>query len=171
MELIAKILFPENYPNSCPEVIFLTPIYHLNVNRIKSKNGSELLGHVSVSFINWWKPETTVKEILTKLYAIFYWPNPYSPYGLDIAGEYINNMQLYVLKVKYFTRKYASPMKKYKLDDQDWDFNYDEKDLEAIKLKEQKEDEKKKEKEKEKNNNNDDIILVFFDNGRAKTTI
>jgi ubiquitin-conjugating enzyme E2 D/E len=161
-----KLLFPHEYPNKGPDIIFLTPIYHLNVNRIKSKNGSELLGHVSVSFINWWKPETTVKEILTKLYAIFYWSNPYSPYGLDIAEENINNRQLYEQKVKYFTRKYANPMKKLKLDDQDWDFSYDEKDLEAFHLKEQKENEKKKEKD-----NNDDITLVFSDNGRTTTTI
>jgi len=77
---------------------------------------------------------------------------------LDIAEEYINNRQLYELKVKYFTRKYASPLKKLKLDDQDWDFSYNEKDLESIKLKEQKENKKNKEKEK---NNNDDIILAF----------
>jgi len=163
-----KLLFPKEYPDKSPDIIFVTPIYHLNVNRRKSNNGSELLGNVSVDFINWWKPETTVKEILTKLYAIFYWPNPHSPYGLDIAEEYINNRQLYELKVKYFTRKYASPLKKLKLDDQDWDFSYNEKDLESIKLKEQKENKKNKEKEK---NNNDDIILAFSYNWRAEATI
>ena len=164
-----KLLFPHEYPNKGPDIIFLTPIYHVNVNRIKSKNGSESLGYVSASFINWWKPETTVKEILTKLYAIFYWPNPDSPYGLDIAQEFRENRQLYEQKVKYFTLKYAHPMK-LKLDYQEWDFSYDEKDLDSIKLKAQKENEKEKENENEKDNN-DDISLVFSDNGRTKITI
>ena len=65
-------------------------------------------------------------------------------------------------------------MKKLKLDYQEWDFSYNEKDLDSIKLKVQKENEEKKEKEKEKEkekDNNDDIILVFSDNGRTKTTI
>ena len=162
-----KLLFPKEYPDKSPDIIFLTPIYHVNVNRIKSQNGSESLGDVSASFINWWKPETTVKEIITKLYAIFYWPNPDSPYGLDIAEEFRENRQLYEQKVKYFALKYAHPMK-LKLEYQEWDFSYDEKDLDSIKLKVQKENEKEKEKEKD---NNDDISLVFSDNGRTKIAI
>ena len=33
-----KLLFPNEYPNSCPKIIFLTPIYHLNVNPKKSES-------------------------------------------------------------------------------------------------------------------------------------
>ena len=78
--------FPNYYPEEKPEIIFLTPIFHLNVNPRKHEDEwSEPLGHVSVSFINWWKPETTPREILTRLYSIFYSPNPESPYSLDRA--------------------------------------------------------------------------------------
>ena len=172
-----KLLFPQEYPNKGPDIIFLTPIYHLNVNHKFTKyfEGCELLGHVSANFINWWKPETTVREMLTKLFAVFYWPNPDYPYDLDRAIEYRENRQLYELKVKYFTKKYASPLNKFKYKDQDWDFSYDEKNLEPFKLKVQKENEKKNGKEKEKEeeeeeeedqkNNNDDIILFISDNG------
>ena len=157
-----KLSFPKDYPSKAPDIIFLTPIYHLNVNPKFPKyyEGCELLGHVSVSFINWWRPETTVREILTKLYSIFYWLNPDSGFGIDRAEEYKENRSLFELKAKYFTRKYANPMKATKIDDKDWDFNYNEKDLEAFKLKIQKENEKI-----------DDIILIFSDNGRRTTPI
>ena len=73
----AEITFPEEYPNKAPEIKFLTPIYHLNVNPTKDQNeGVELLGHVSYSVINWWKPTTGVREILTTLFAVFYWQSP-----------------------------------------------------------------------------------------------
>ena len=33
-----KIIFPEDFPDKSPDVIFLTPIYHLNVNPRKPKS-------------------------------------------------------------------------------------------------------------------------------------
>ena len=69
-----RLSFPKDYPNKSPNICFLTPIYHLNVNpRISNYERAGPLGFVSVSFINWWKPSTTVKEILIKLYSIFDW--------------------------------------------------------------------------------------------------
>ena len=38
-----KIIFPEDFPDKSPDVIFLTPIYHLNVNPRKPKS------------LPWWK--------------------------------------------------------------------------------------------------------------------
>ena len=29
-----QIIFPNDYPNSAPEIKFITPIYHINVNHI-----------------------------------------------------------------------------------------------------------------------------------------
>ena len=86
---LIKILFPNNYPDSRPEIFFLTPIYHPNV----AKNG-----FVGVNFIYEWKP-ITVREILIKLYGIFYLPNPYSPYSEEQAHEFKNNRYLYELKL------------------------------------------------------------------------
>ena len=69
-----KILFPQQYPDKKPEIIFLTPIYHLNVNPRKNKYfGDELLGHVCLSITNFWNPKTTVRQMLTQLYSMFYW--------------------------------------------------------------------------------------------------
>ena len=121
-----KIIFPDNYPKKGPDIIFLTPIYHLNVNpKELDISGTEKLGHVSVSFLNWWTPATTAREMLTKLFTIFYMANPDSCYGIDRADEFRNNRLLYEEKVKYFTRKYANPWNKFSSQGcvKTWDFS------------------------------------------------
>ena len=44
-----SITFPDNYPEKAPEICFLTPIYHINVNPKAPKfegDGVEPLGHM-----------------------------------------------------------------------------------------------------------------------------
>ena len=120
--------FPDDYPTHPPEVVFRTPIYHLNINPYKSNNPKdEPLGHVSISTLNWWKPEYTMKEVFTNIFGLLYSPNPESPYGLDRANEFKTNRELYEDKIKFFTRKYASPLHSklimHKFEDS-WDFSY-----------------------------------------------
>ena len=120
-----KIKFPENYPKKPPEVVFETPIYHLNINPVKSNyEGAEPLGHVSISTLNWWNENTRMKQVLCDIFALFYMPNPDSPYGLDRADEFIYNRVLHEEKIRYFTKKYANQPfcnEEYK---QSWDFSY-----------------------------------------------
>ena len=144
-----KILFPEDYPYKGRKIIFIAPIYHLNVNNIKRLG---TLGHVSVSFLNLWEG-TDIREISAKLYTIFYMPNPESPYDFDRAKEFKENRDLYELKVKYFTEKYASINLDQKEYDKSWDFTIDEKDPKFLKLKE-KSNEKKIETYNTSNDNN-----------------
>ena len=122
---ILSINFPNDYPNKAPEVCFLTPIYHVNVNpKVPTTQGEgvESLGHVSISTLNWWKPEYTMREVLTNIFAIFYMANPDSPYGLDRADEFRNDRAAYEEKARYF----ANPMKTSKEYDRthDWNFNF-----------------------------------------------
>ena len=122
-----SIDFPNNYPNAAPEVCFLTPIYHVNVNpKAPNFEGAEPLGHVCISTLNWWKPEYTMREVLTNIFALFYLGNPESPYGLDRAAEFRNNRTLYEEKIKKFTKKYANPMKGFTPCDKNknWDFSF-----------------------------------------------
>ena len=122
--------FPDDFPKRPPSIYFLTPIYHLNINYKKpERQGYEPLGNVSVSFVNRWNPLTTIREILIKLFTVFYLTNPEGPYGLERANEFKYNRTLYEEKVRYFTKKYASPMDSGKLKlfaDKDWDFSYSE---------------------------------------------
>ena len=121
-ELIVE--FPDNYPESAPEIYFTTPIYHLNINPYN--NIGVKLGHVSLDFLNNWKPEYTIRETFIYIFGLLYKPNPDNAYGLERANEFRFNKQLYEDKIKYFTRKYANPgacniCKKY----DNWDFTYD----------------------------------------------
>ena len=127
---ILKIIFPENYPNSAPDIIFLTPIYHLNVNPYKNENeGHERLGYVNLGFNKKWNPEIKIKELLIQLYPLFYLTNIELPYGMDIAVEYKFKRALYEEKAKYFTKKYANPINTIKIYDKSWDFSYDDSDF------------------------------------------
>ncbi len=119
-----KIKFPKDYPDKAPEVLFVTPIYHVNVNHINQPKCP--LGHICISTLNIWNPEYRVREILTNIFALFYMGNPDSPYGLERAEELRNNRAIYEEKIKYFTKKYANPMSggNNLRRDQDWNFNY-----------------------------------------------
>ena len=106
---LLKAIFPQNYPKQAPDVSFITPIYHLNVNpKFPIILGSENLGHICLSTLNWWKEEYKMREVLTNIFALFYMANPESPYGLDRAKEFLENRALYEKKIKYFTKKYAN---------------------------------------------------------------
>ena len=121
-----SIEFPYDYPQKPPEVCFLTPIYHVNVNPNAPKfQGAESLGHVCISTLNWWKPEYTMREVLTNIFALFYLGNPDSPYGPERALEFKNNRATYEEKAKLFTKKYANPGRSGKEypRNQDWNFN------------------------------------------------
>ena len=101
-----KISFTIDYPNSAPKVNFLTPIYHLR--SIIDTNSKEPLGYIKNNTINFWKKSSTAKEILTKLYAIFYENNENNAYLEQRVDEYKNNRDLFELKAKYYTNKYAN---------------------------------------------------------------
>ena len=117
-----KIQFPDNYPKKAPEVCFLTPIYHINVNH--KAHLSEPLGHVCISTLNWWNEQRNIREVLTDIFALFYLSNPESPYGMERAKEFNTNRKLYDDKCKYFTNKYAAMNIDQKTYTEDWDFTY-----------------------------------------------
>ena len=120
-----KIKFTEEYPNKPPEVVFKTPIYHLNVNPRKGTGkDDEPLGHVGISTLIWWNPNTKVRQILTDIFALFYMANLDSPYGLDRADEFRFNRILYEEKIRHFISKFAKPKVANKEYDESWDFSF-----------------------------------------------
>ena len=108
------------------------------------------------SVINWWKPTTTVREILTTLFAVFYWQSPESPYGLERNMEYNTNRELFEFKAKYFNVKYASPNNYNKNYDKDWDFSFNEN------VPNPPEKKQKEEKTFNKNNDKNELITLYF---------
>ena len=122
-----KIIFPPNYPQSKPEMLFLTPIYHLNVKYFISQK--QPLGHICVSTLNEWKSGDSVKKILPELFALLHKNNPLDPYddtNHSRRNEFENNPTLFEKKARYFTKKYASPFSKLRDYPNGWDFSYNE---------------------------------------------
>ena len=122
---ILKITFPDDYPNTKPEIVFQTPIYHLNVKFFT--NGTQPLGHICVSTLNQWKKEYRINRVLPELFTLFSGNNPDSPYDFSDhrrRNEFVNNRALFEEKAKYFTKKYAHPLKTRKDYTTDWDFTY-----------------------------------------------
>ena len=122
-----KIIFPPDYPQSKPEMLFLTPIYHLNVKYFISQK--QPLGHICVSTLNEWKSGDSVKKILPELFALLHKNNPLDPYddtNHSRRNEFENNPTLFEKKARYFTKKYASPFSKLRDYPNGWDFSYNE---------------------------------------------
>ena len=122
-----KIIFPDNYPHAKPEMLFLTPIYHLNVKYFVENQ--QPLGHICVNTLNEWKDGDSVKKILPELFALMHKNNPLSPYddGRNTRkNEFEKNPTLFAKKAKYFTKKYASPYAKLKEYPNGWDFSFNE---------------------------------------------
>lgn len=117
-----KVLFPHDYPQSPPDVRFVTPIYHVNINQ---KNSMEAkVGHVCISSLNFWVPGTRIKRVLTDIFALCYNGNADSAYGFERGVELRTQEDLYKRKIEYFTKIYASPHKGYLEYPNDWDFSY-----------------------------------------------
>ena len=145
-----EMIFPEDYPNKAPTIYFLTPIYHINVN--PHTNTNTRVGEVNSNFIKNWNPSRKAKELLIKLYSIFYCPNPDFYYCRDVYNEFTNNKMLYETKAEYFTYKYSNKSKSKNNEEQfSWDFS----DNELIAFKRKKEI-------KEYNYNANEIISISF---------
>ena len=145
-----EMIFPDDYPNKSPTIYFLTPIYHINVN--PHTNTNTRVGQVNSNFFKNWNPSRKAKELLIKLYSIFYCPNPDFYYCRDVYNEFTNNKMLYETKAEYFTYKYSNNSKSKNNEEQfSWDFS----DNELIAFKRKKEI-------KEFNYNANEIISISF---------
>ena len=91
--------FPDDYPQKRPEIKFVNKIYHLNV-----KDGD---GHICISTLNQWVPNTPMVNVISAIFALFYDQNPLSPYSLTMAAQYKFNRNEFNRMAAEWTRKYA----------------------------------------------------------------
>ena len=92
--------FPIGYPKIKPEVRFINKIYHLNVR--------ESDGHICISTLNQWVPETPMVDVISAIFALFYEQNPFSPYSLSMATQYKLRRNEFDKYAREWTKKYAS---------------------------------------------------------------
>ncbi|CAK64243.1 unnamed protein product (macronuclear) [Paramecium tetraurelia] len=95
------VLFPEDYPLKSPKILFLTSIYHLNIDYNTGQICLEILGQN-------WSPNLTIRKLLLSILALLYDPNPNSPLLEDVNTIFKNDKAAYLQKAKEWTKKYAN---------------------------------------------------------------
>ena len=91
--------FPDDYPNHGPKIRFENQIYHLNVSK---------QGNVCISTLTKWVKGTTMTEVLSLIFALFYKQNPKDPYDQEMAKLFLNDRAKFDQNAREYTQKYAS---------------------------------------------------------------
>ena len=93
------VKFPEAYPLTPPEVRFVTPIYHCNINQ------SGRICH-SVFGRNY-SSDLSMREILDCMYGLLLEPEPNDPLDSNMAEQYFSERETYNEKAKRLAEQHA----------------------------------------------------------------
>lgn len=92
--------FPAEYPAEAPEVRFLTPIHHCNINSH---------GRVCHSvFDRNWTTDTKVRDVLNCVYGLLLEPEPDDPLDSVLALQFLSTRAAYDAAARELTRSKAS---------------------------------------------------------------
>ncbi|XP_008800892.2 probable ubiquitin-conjugating enzyme E2 37 isoform X1 [Phoenix dactylifera] len=99
-----KIQIPERYPFQPPNVTFVTPIYHPNID-----NG----GRICLDILNLppkgaWQPSLNISTVLTSIGLLLSEPNPDDGLMAETSREYKYNRQAFDQKARFWAEKYAN---------------------------------------------------------------
>ena len=87
----------ENYPFRCPEVKFITPMYHPNI-----KKGT---GEICMdAFNNSWSPTQKIEHIIKKIASLLLCPLTESPLEPEISYEFSTNYIEWEKNVREFIK-------------------------------------------------------------------
>ncbi|KAL7637695.1 UNVERIFIED_CONTAM: hypothetical protein RMT77_011304 [Armadillidium vulgare] len=98
-----EIEIPERYPFNPPNIRFLTPIYHPNIDNM----GRICLDLLKMPPSGGWRPALSISNILTSIRVLMNAPNPDDPLVPEIAEEFKMNPTLFEANAKIWTQKYA----------------------------------------------------------------
>jgi len=84
-----KIIFPQNYPFSSPKIIFLSNIFHPNI---------DIKGNVCLGILSDWKSKYTATTMLNYIQSMFEEPNLDNPLNIEAANLWPKQDQ-YIKKI------------------------------------------------------------------------
>jgi len=97
---LVYVLFPERYPQEAPEVRFVTPIKHCNINQY---------GKVCHSvFSRNWTSDTSIYQLLSCVYGLLLTPETNDPLDTDLALIYYTQRQKYNEIIEQHVIKHAT---------------------------------------------------------------
>ncbi|KAK9502100.1 hypothetical protein O3M35_012694 [Rhynocoris fuscipes] len=94
------IIFPVEYPLKAPKIIFLTKIYHPNID----EKGNVCLPIITAEN---WKPAIKIEQIIEVLIALINSPDTELPLRADVAQELVTDRDSFMKKASEFTEKHA----------------------------------------------------------------
>lgn len=97
------INIPERYPFEPPQIHFVTPIYHPNIDDA----GRICLDILKMPPKGGWKPSLNISTVLTSIQLLMAEPNPEDPLMTEVAEEVKYNKALFVKKAKEMTSLHA----------------------------------------------------------------
>jgi ubiquitin-conjugating enzyme E2 T len=97
------ISIPERYPIEPPNVRFVTPIYHPNID----DRGRICLNILNMPPKGAWTPSLNISTVLTSVLSLMSEPNPDDGLMSAITEQYRNNKALFEKTAREYTKKYA----------------------------------------------------------------
>nr|XP_044992523.1 ubiquitin-conjugating enzyme E2 T [Jaculus jaculus] len=98
-----EVMLPERYPFEPPQIRFLTPIYHPNID----SNGRICLDILKLPPKGAWRPSLNIATALTSIQLLMSEPNPDDPLMAEISSEFKYNKQVFLQKARQWTEMHA----------------------------------------------------------------